>query len=147
MTRTHRILVEILVPVPLGAMAIAIMSRHSESLVETAKAIPIFLLVAYGLGIFPSLIYTLIMEIWFHKKLNERFGLAWTVCLSSLSGFIAGLSICALSTKLTQPTTLDYLRFSGIGFVVGIVLGYCVASCSSRRERLKDHERVKRNQA
>jgi uncharacterized membrane protein YjfL (UPF0719 family) len=121
-------MIEILAPVPLGAIAIGIVTLPSEGFFEIVRAFPIFLLVAYGFGIVPSAVYAVIMEAWFYNQLNERYGLGLTICMSSLSGLILGLSICALSTRFTQAGILDYLRFAGIGLTVGLALGYFIVS-------------------
>ena len=112
-------------PVPLGSIILVVAGGFPESPVELLKELPLFIVVSYAFGIVPSLLYTLIMETWFYKGFHIRFALGWTVAVSLLMGVLSGGLICFITSKFTQ--SLDILRFSAIGALVGFLIGIGLA--------------------
>jgi hypothetical protein len=121
MSRFNRITLELLMPVPLGSIIFVVVGGFPESPVELLKELPLFIVVSYAFGIVPSLLYTLIMETWFYNGFHIRFALGWTVAVSLLLGILSGGLICFITSKFTQ--SLDILRFSVIGALVGFLIG------------------------
>jgi len=140
MSRIHRIIFEILAPVPLGAIVLLISSRTHESLSEILKAFPVFLIVAYTIGIVPSVFYALTMEIFFRSKLHQRFGFPLAIFVSALSGLMSGLCIHMISADYTQASGFDILRLAAIGSLVGLIIGFYIALRSTRRLRKPERE-------
>lgn len=101
--------------------------RSSESVVEIAKTFPALLMVSYVFGIVPSLLYAFMMELWFHNRLNEKWGFALTILVSLLLGFLCGFFVFALSEPFSKGTASDMLRLAVIGTLVGLAIGIYLA--------------------
>lgn len=123
MTRQRRLLIEILLPAPLGAIALTISNYSTQSFAEEVKAFPIFLAVVYAFALIPSLLYALTMELWFGGNFHRRLGVVVTTIVSLLAGLLAGGCIYLISLNYTKGSSVDMLRLAVIGAVVGIILG------------------------
>ena len=130
MSNFNRITLELLMPVPLGSIIFVILGDFPESPLELVKELPLFILVSYAFGIIPSFLYTITMEAWFKNKFHKRFALGWTVAVSLLMGLLSGILICCASYKFTQ--SLDILRFSIIGALVGFLMGFLIVGFEKR---------------
>jgi hypothetical protein len=127
MRRAHWVMFEIFAPAPLGAILILLMGHTPESLTEILRTLPIFLLISYIFGIVPSLLYAFVIEAWFHNKLQWQSSIILTVLVSLLLGALSGLCVFVLSAVFTTGSTFDLLRFIGIGCLVGLIIGVCLA--------------------
>lgn len=129
MTRSRRLLIEILIPPLLGAIIVACSGRTADNAWHIIFGFPAFLMFAYAFGIVPSAIYAAAMEFWFKKGCHYRYGLVSTVVFSALLGLGAGFGI----QFLIQGVGITYFLF--VGLVVGLIVGFYVgrAACSSTR--------------
>jgi hypothetical protein len=129
MSMRERILIELLAPPFLAVLWLA-----ADALINKSEAIGDVIMgcfpvafFAYLFSIIPSLIYTLVMEVWFRSGLGTRFGLFCTAALSSLLGTGAGLLACAIGTSLGPLIGEESRNFAlmgaGIGLLVGLYVG------------------------
>jgi len=126
MSTHRRILIEWLGPPFLAAFLTTIFitttGRTGDSISDTVVRFPAFVCVAYMLGIVPSLLYMLAMEVWFRKGLHARYGMLCTVCLSSLLGTGAAFVI----QLVLQAITMGMSFLPSIGAFVGCLIGLYV---------------------
>lgn len=118
---------EIFAPSPIGAVLILLTSRTPETFTEIVKTLPIFLLISYAFGIVPSLLYAFAIELWFRNKPHRQLNFALTALVSLLLGTLSGFFVFVLSAVFTAGSTSDLLRFVGIGSMVGLMIGVCLA--------------------
>jgi len=128
---------ELLLP-PLLATALTVVASFStwpfgDSLVESVIAVIAFpigcvglLFFAYLFSAIPSLIYTLVMEVWFRAGLNARFGFCCTAGLSSLLGAGAGFLTANIGAWLGFLTSPDCGRLTILGAIVGLLSGFYI---------------------
>ena len=83
-------------------------------------------LYTYFLGTFPSLIYALMMEIWFQLGLRTRCGLIGTVGFSGLLGAGATWTSTTFGMWLGTINEPVSSRMELIGIIVGLIIGFCV---------------------
>ena len=86
---------------------------------------PVFLY-TYFFGTFPSLLYALVMEIWFQLGLRTRCGLLCTVGFSGLLGAGAAWTSTAFGIWLGSINEPVSSRMVLIGIIVGLLIGFCV---------------------
>jgi hypothetical protein len=123
MNRSRRLLIEILTPPFLGALIYTLGGYGSDNLLDRITLFPVFLVAVYCFGSLPSLLYALIMEIWFSNRLHKRLGIIATLIVSLLLGACSGFCVFALSKVFIQGSGSDLKVFLGIGNIVGI--GMC----------------------
>ncbi len=116
MTRTARILVELLAPPFLGASPFLLMALATG----TFGMIPVVLLVAYLVAIVPTMVFTGLMELAFSLGLAPRSPQA--VLLAGLLGLAAGAAI-GLAPRV--PTAVEKAFLFG---VVGMLAGVSTAA-------------------
>jgi hypothetical protein len=126
MSKYRRIFIEVLAPPFLAAMIAAAGDKSSEWYMIIAGFIPL-LFFFYLLGIIPSVIYALGMELWFFAHLRERCGLICTVAVSGLLGFVAGLGGAWSGIWFGFLTRPDDVSLARLGIVVGLLVGFYVA--------------------
>ena len=126
---------ELLIP-PLLATALMVVASlpawsFGDSLIESVIAFPIgcvgLLFFAYLFSATPSLIYTLVMEVWYRAGLNARFGYFCTAGLSSLLGAGAGFLVASIGVWLGFLTSPDCAPLTVLGAIVGLLSGFYVA--------------------
>ena len=84
---------------------------------------PLLLLPAYLLGIGPSLVYMLAMELWFKFGMQARLGLLGTAAWSGLLGSAAGFSGAVLGIWLGLSPRLDGPPLALYGALIGLAIG------------------------
>jgi hypothetical protein len=126
MSKRRRILVELIAPPFLAAMISAAGDKSSEWYMIIAGFLPL-LFFFYLLGTIPSVIYALVMEMWFYAHLRERCGVICTVAVSGLLGCVAGLGGAWSGIWFGFLTRPDDVSLARIGAVVGLLVGFYVA--------------------
>ena len=127
MTRIHRLLVEILIPAPLGAILILIGGDRSEPLWQKVEFFPVFVLVSYLFCIIPSLFYALVMELWFRRQLHQKCWRFFTAIVSCVSGLLSGVGVYFLSLPCTKGSFGELLWLTNVGACVGTIIGIYLA--------------------
>jgi hypothetical protein len=125
MSKNRRILVELLAPPLLAAVALVAASYKQETLAGILLGFVPLVMAAYVLGFIPSLLYTGAMELWFRSGLRVRFGLLCTVLLSACLGAGAGFLSAVLGAGLGFSEA-DRLHLLRLGAVVGLLIGFYV---------------------
>ena len=110
----------------------------SEPIFDIALGSFFMLPLAYLFSVIPSLIYTLVMEVWFRSGLATRFGLFCTAALSSLLGSGAGFLACTIGTWLGPLISFDCRTFALIGAVAGLLVG-CYVAASDKTDTDSDN--------
>jgi hypothetical protein len=136
MSTNRRILVELLAPPLLAVIWMAISS--SEPIFDILFGSFFMLPLAYLFSVVPSLIYTLVMEVWFRSGLGTRFGLFCTAGLSSLLGAGAGFLACVIGIGLGPLISYDRGHFALIGAAAGLLVGLYVGSKQTPAASLED---------
>ena len=127
MSKEKRILVELLAPPFLAMIWIAVTTFSiSDGIFAIFGTFFFVLMFAYLFSIIPSLIYTVVMEVWFRSGLRTRFGLFCTAGLSSLLGGGAGFLACVIGIRLGPLISFDRGNFALIGAVAGLLVGFYV---------------------
>jgi hypothetical protein len=123
MSKYQRILVEFLAPPFLGAFIFTVTGNGSDTLLDRVVGFLPFVVMAYIFCFVPSLLYTLVMELWFWLGLRARCGLLCTVALSAFLGCGAGFAIeYVIDFHQILSTILLW-----IGSLVGLLIGFYVS--------------------
>ena len=125
MSKHRRILVELLAPPLLAAVALVAVSYKQETLAGILLGFVPLVMAAYVLGFIPSLLYTGAMELWFRSGLRVRFGLLCTVLLSACLGAGAGFLSAVFGAGLGFSEA-DRLHLLRLGAVIGLLIGFYV---------------------
>jgi len=128
MSTNQRIFVELSAPPFLAVMwmTAASLVNGSEPILLVLVAWFPMLIYAYVISFIPSLIYTLVMEVWFRSGLRTRFGLFCTAGLSSLLGAGAGFLAVTIGIRGGPLIGEDWRDYTLIGAVVGLLVGLYV---------------------
>ena len=126
MSKTRRILIELLAPPFLAAIITIAGDKASEWYMIIAGFVPL-LFFFYIFGIVPSAIYAFAMELWFSARLRERCGLICTSAVSGIFGCAAGFAGAWSGIWLGFLTRPDDLSFARLGLVVGLLVGFYVS--------------------
>ena len=127
MSKNQRMIIEAFAPPFLATVCLVIMSFRQESLSDVFLGFLPCLLFAYAFGIFPALLFMVVMELWFYFGFRRRCGLLCTVGLSGILGFGAGLLSALLAICLGLLTQPDSFWLAKIGLIVGLLIGFYVA--------------------
>ena len=125
MNKLRRLLVELLAPPLLAAVALVAASFKQETLADVLFGFFPLVVAAYLLGFIPSLLCTGSMELWFCSGLCVRFGFLSTLLLSACLGAGAGLLSAVLGTRL-GCSEADYLYLLQLGAFIGLLTGFYV---------------------
>lgn len=125
--RSFRVCVELTVPSPLAALLIAVTRSSSDDLTTLILGFPILVLASYAFGIWPSVLYAFLMEIWFGKNLHFRLGLLATTVFSGILGAAAGFAI-----QIFPVQDAGFTYFITIGGIVGLIIGFFLCRYSRR---------------
>ena len=126
MNNSRRILIELLAPPLLAAVALVATSYKQETLASILLGFVPLVAAAYALGFIPSVLYAGSMELWFRSGLRVRFGLLCTVLLSACLGAGAGFLSAVLGAGLGFSQA-DRLYLLQLGAVIGLLIGFYVA--------------------
>ncbi len=122
MSPRDRILVEILVPAPLGT-ALLILWNLPQFIRMGLVSWPVYLLFAYVFAIVPSCLYALLLELSVRRSWWRRVGPLGFIGFSTALGTAAGVVIWQASEA----------RVVGIGAIVGLLLGTLLSGAAKIR--------------
>ena len=126
MSKYQRMIVEAFAAPFIATVCLVGMSFSQASVSDIFRAFLPSLLFTYAFGFFPTLLYMVAMELWFHFGCRSRFGLLCTVGFSALMGAVAAylsFGIAALGGLLADS---DGFRFLPIGAFTGLLIGFYV---------------------
>jgi hypothetical protein len=126
MSKEKRIFVELVAPPFLAVVWLAVSSIRVEPIHDVVLGFFPLLILAYAFSIVPSLLYALVMEVWFRSGLRARFGCFCTAGFSSLLGAGGGFLACAIGIWLGPLISFDRGHFALIGAVAGLLVGFYV---------------------
>jgi hypothetical protein len=125
MSKRPRILIEVLAP-PFLAALVMLAADKSDSPLDIVLGFFPSLIFFYGFGVIPSLVYGLLMELWFRSRLSARCGLFGSILLSGVLGAGAGFSAAWLGVCSGVLTQIDISFLVRVGAIVGLLLGFYV---------------------
>ena len=127
MSKEKRIFIELSAPPFLAVMWMAVASSiKGEPIFTILLACFPMLIFAYLFSIIPSLVYTLVMEVWFRLGLHTRLGLFCTAGLSSSLGAGAVFLAVIIGIWFGHLIGEDWRDFALMGAVIGLLVGLYV---------------------
>ena len=127
MNTNKRVFAELLAPPFLATVWLAVASAKSETISSILAGFLPLLFFAYVFSFIPSLVYALVMEIWFQSGMHARFGSLCTIGLSSSLGGGAGFLASVIGAGVGFLSLSDCRHFLLVGTVVGLLVGFYVS--------------------